>query len=85
MLKHTKLALAAAMIFGVASAAVAGEGSPDMAVPGGYSDAAAPIQLYDDDALNAFASEWVERPEVRGYTAGEKALFDRATGHVDGN
>jgi len=90
MLHKTKMALAAALILGSASAVLAGEGSPDINVPKGYSSVA--LQQYAplrNDVLDAYAStQWQGRQARHGarpFTAEERELFDRETGNVDRN
>lgn len=92
MLNKTRIALAAALIFGSASAAMAGEGSPDLALPAGYDNTGlapsrtTPTQWQgaQSDPLSAYAFE-PQYNTRRGFTAEEKALFDRVTGSPDRN
>lgn len=89
MLNKTKIALAAALIFGSASAVLAGEGSPDINVPKGYGSVAPQQAPFRGDVLDAYASTQrqvrpARNPAVRPFTAQEKELFDRETGTGDG-
>lgn len=74
-----KLGLAAALAFGVAAGASAGEGSPDLSYPPGQegSTVYAPVAPWSD-ARNAYAQVG---PAV---SQNEQRWFDRATGSSDG-
>ena len=89
MLNKARIALAAALVFGSASAVPAGEGSPDLSYPPGYDNTtsvpyrSAPVQWQGGDVLENYGSAPQRR--VRGFTAEERALFDRQTGSPDHN
>jgi hypothetical protein len=91
MLNKARIALAAALVFGSASAVPAGEGSPDLSYPPGYHSTAsapyrtAPVLLRGarGDVIENYG--WVSQPSERGFTPEEKALFDRQTGSPDHN
>jgi hypothetical protein len=90
--KKTTIALAAALILGSASAALAGEGSPDLSYPPGYDNVGsaphrtAPVLLRGarGDVIENYG--WApEHGAARGFTTDEKILFDRVTGSPDHN
>ena len=91
MLNKITIALVAALAFGGAPGALAGEGSPDLSYPPGYSATTstphriAPVLLRGGrgDVLENYG--WAPEHSVRGFTTDEKALFDRMTGSPDHN
>jgi hypothetical protein len=91
MLNKTKIALAAALVFGSATAALAGEGSPDLSYPPGYNNTGsapwrtAPLSLRGGrgDVLENYG--WAPEGSAGGFTTDEKVLFDRVTGSPDHN
>jgi hypothetical protein len=91
MLNKARIVLAAALVFGSASAVLAGEGSPDLSYPPGYDNntasapyTAAPVRLQARrDVLENYG--WAPQGGVRGFTTDEKLLFDRQTGNPDHN
>lgn len=89
MINTAKLGLAAALFFGVASTALAGEGSPDLSYPPGYEySAPAPraaaqqtrVFAGSDNPLDAYA---LDHQGVRPFTRQEQQWFDRSTGSAD--
>jgi hypothetical protein len=91
MLNKARIALAAALVFGSPSAVLAGEGSPDLSYPPGYDNTVsapyrtAPVLLRGarGDVIENYG--WEPQRSGRGFTAEEKALFDRQTGSPDHN
>jgi hypothetical protein len=91
MLNKARIALAAALVFGSATTVLAGEGSPDLSYPPGYDNTVsapyrtAPVLLRGarGDVVENYGS--APQSSDRGFTAAEKALFDRATGSPDHN
>jgi len=91
MFNKPRMALAAALVFGSASAVAAGEGSPDLSYPRGYDKSAsvprrtAPVAWQGARGHVLENYGWAPQLNERAYTAEEKVLFDRATGSPDHN
>ncbi len=90
MLNMTKIALAAALVFGGATVALAGEGSPDLSTSPVLSDLQ-PVAGYGG-AYDAYAQIdgrrdrfTFERAPVRGVSHAEKLLMDRESGGINNN
>ena len=91
MFNKTRMALAAVLVFGSASAVMAGEGSPDLSYPPGYDNSAsgprrtAPVAWQGARGHVLENYGWAPQVNERAFTADDKALFDRATGSPDHN
>ncbi len=86
MINLAKIGLSAALVIGIASIALAGEGSPDLSYPPGYEYsyraprvAAQPYRATRGGALDAYG--WADE-SVRPFSAKEQRWFDQATGNV---
>jgi hypothetical protein len=90
MLNKTKIALAAALVFGGASVALAGEGSPDLSNSPAFSESQS--WTGNTGALDAYAQTGSRQDRIffgqarsSHISPAEQRLFDRESGGIDNN
>jgi hypothetical protein len=90
MLNKTKIALAAVLVFGGASVAMAGEGSPDLSNSPAFSESQ--YLAGNTGAVDAYARAgsrqdriFFEQSRPNHISPAEQRLFDRESGGIDNN